>query len=94
MTTFDRFWAQVEEHDGHWLWVGAVNEQGYGRFWCTGRAVLAHRHAYRTLVGPLGNNEVDHRCTVRRCLLPGHLESVDHETNMARIGETLPALAR
>ena len=50
MTTFDqavkqRFEAKVapEPMSGCWLWIGAVNAQGYGVFWLNGINEQAHR---------------------------------------------------
>lgn len=62
-----------EPNTGCWLWTGALNAKGYGRF---GNA-MAHRVALQ-LVGravPTGF-EVDHKCSVRACVNPAHLDVV------------------
>lgn len=77
------FVSQVlpEPNSGCWLWMGAFNEKGYGRF----REVMAHRAAL-ALVGrqiPAGM-EVDHTCRVRCCVNPQHLDIVTHAENLRR----------
>src|SRR5713101_5307016 len=47
-----RFWRQVQKTDSCWLWTGG-RTNGYGRFWLTGKTVMAHRLAYEWLVGPI-----------------------------------------
>ena len=71
-----------EPNTGCWLWTGAINAKGYGR---AGRGEMAHRRALR-LAGrsvPPGF-EVDHRCNVRCCVNPDHLDIVTHAENIAR----------
>lgn len=81
----ERFWLYVEELDGHWLWMGYVLPNGYGRFW-TGTAYTgAHRWAHEYFIGPIPEGfEIDHLCRVRNCVRPEHLEAVDHRTNVLR----------
>lgn len=78
-----------EPNSGCWLWMGRVNEKGYG----LSSHGLAHRFVLR-LVGrevkpPL---EVDHLCRVRCCVNPLHLEAVTHKENLARkpVSQTCP----
>lgn len=71
---------------GCWEWQLTCNTKGYGR---TGAGMaeygeqLAHRLAYRALVGPI-SGEIDHLCRNRRCVFVGHLEDVAHQANMQR----------
>lgn len=78
--------VRVDRRRGCWLWQGRVDESGrgagYGR---VGRAGRAHVLVYTFLVGPVARGlELDHRCHVRRCVNPDHLEPVTHRENMAR----------
>ncbi|MGO2813381.1 MAG: HNH endonuclease signature motif containing protein [Brevibacterium aurantiacum] len=77
-----RFWAKVDKSGSCWLWTGAINHRGYGRFRWDGDARLAHRVAYLTLVGPLdAGMQVDHICYERRCVNPAHLHAVSQSQN-------------
>lgn len=74
-----RFMAKVpdrpEDPDLCWLWRGSRVKSGYGQFWLDGRPVAAHRAAWILFIGPLSRGEVvRHRCDVRPCVRPSHLE--------------------
>ena len=72
--TIELFWEKVLKTDSCWLWQGTVDHHGYGRF-CRD---LAHRWAYKALVGPLEKGEpLHHRCHVRRCVNPEHLSPME-----------------
>lgn len=85
----------VEEDTGYdtpcLVWQGAANGDGYGSVWDADRktSVAVHRTMYRHLVGeiPTGT-EVNHRCGVKRCWKPDHLEAVTHRENMQHAIET------
>ncbi|MEV0444781.1 HNH endonuclease signature motif containing protein [Streptomyces spectabilis] len=68
------------------LWPeSSLDRDGYGRFWVEGRVVPAHRWAYEQARGPIpAGLELDHLCTVRRCVAADHLDPVDHRTNVLR----------
>ena len=83
-----RFWAKVDSPTGGhcWEWIG-WKESGYGRFNFGGRGqkVQAHRFAYEVLVGPIPDGlDLDHRCRVRHCVNPNHLEPVTNAENHRR----------
>ena len=91
-----RFWAKVDKsgplptaapHLGPcWLWTASLNGSGYGQIKGPLRApVLAHRASYELHGGELVDGmELDHLCSVRRCVNPDHLESVTHRENLIR----------
>lgn len=91
----ERFWEKVNS-DGPvpaerpdlgpcWLWVGAVNNTGYGTFWDGERTVVAHVFAYEWELGPIPEGlEPDHLCRVRHCVRPSHLDPVTHGENVRR----------
>lgn len=87
----DKFWAKCipVPFAGCWLWLGPLTN-GYGRFKIEGpraakRRARAHRHAYIKLIGPVVSDlELDHRCVVKCCVNPLHLEPVTHRKNMQR----------
>lgn len=58
--------------DGCWLWRGGLGTGGYGSHATAG---TVHRFVYETLVGPIPDGHVlHHRCHVRACVNPEHLE--------------------
>lgn len=70
---------------GCWIWAAYVDPGGYGRFSVVGQSLRAHRITYRALVGPIPDGrEIDHRCRVRACCNPLHLEAVSHRENLYR----------
>ena len=84
-----RFWRFVEKTEACWLWRGATNGHGYGRFALDGCAkkVSAHRYAYELARGPIPPGRVlDHVCGVRLCVNPDHLEPVTQRENLRRAG--------
>lgn len=86
----DRF--EIDDN-GCWLWTGYVgsgSRDGYGRVPVTrvrqsGESVVAHRFAWRHLVGPIPDGfQLDHLCRIRRCINPDHLEPVTNRHNALR----------
>ena len=74
-----RFWFRVVEvrDTGCWLWTGGIRADGYGVTNLPGHSDRVHRITYAVFVGPLDPDLViDHRCKVRRCCNPAHLEQV------------------
>jgi len=84
-TVEERFWEKVRKSDGCWEWIAYTNPDGYGHFRVDGRIVRAHRWAYEHLVGPIPSGlDLDHRCRVRHCVNPAHLEPVTRKENILR----------
>lgn len=74
-----------------WLFTGARDSDGYGKFYLTlptGQTVrAAHRVSYAMLVQELPDDlELDHLCRNRACVNPDHLEPVPGVVNNARGG--------
>lgn len=87
----DRFWTKVDKGstpDDCWLWLGSVNNEGYGSIRVKPKPAgptLVHRYSYEMLVGPIPDGkELDHRCRNRHCVNPAHLEVVTHSENCGR----------
>lgn len=86
LTVPERFWRKVDKTGDCWLWTGARNGNGYGRFSIGGRGsspALAHRVAYELVVGPIPEGmQIDHRATCfRHCVNPAHLRPVTDKQN-------------
>jgi hypothetical protein len=82
-----RFWSRVHgaNHESCWIWRGAVDRYGYGKFFYGQRTATAHKVAYEHLVHDVpANLELDHLCRTRLCVNPWHLEPVTHRVNVAR----------
>lgn len=67
LTTYLRVRIVVEQ--GHWLWVGYVDQSGYGRAHRYDVPRLAHREVWRELFGEVPAH-LHHRCHVRHCVRP------------------------
>lgn len=83
----DRFWDKVmpEPNSGCWLWMGALYFNGYGAFGVNRKTRRAHRIAYEALRGPIpAGLHLDHKCRVRSCVNPDHLEPVTQAENNRR----------
>jgi transposase len=79
-----------DEPDSCWLWVGALNHNGYGYFNYRKRQWLVHRTLYYILNQKDPNDLlICHTCDVRSCCNPRHWFPGTHKDNqqdMARKG--------
>lgn len=77
--------VRVDESSGCWLWTGRLSGQGYGHVSHRRKNHAAHRASYEAHIGPIPKGlEIDHRCRVRHCVNPAHLEAVTHAENVRR----------
>jgi hypothetical protein len=91
--TRDRIESKYEPEpmSGCWLWIGTIADTGYGvlsvREEKNGKQSrrYAHRISYELFVGPIPVGlEIDHKCRVRSCINPDHLEPVTRRENLRR----------
>jgi hypothetical protein len=82
-----RFWSKVirgprPEHC--WIWVGAIADDGYGRFHLEGGSVRPHRYSLALDLGLAHAQlpELMHECDVPLCVNPRHLGMGDRQSNM------------
>ena len=89
-------WVSPEPNSGCWLWTGTTNPGGYGAVGFMGRTRSAHRVSYELAKGPIpAGLDLDHKCRVRCCVNPDHLEPVTRSENLRRglAGENLRVAA-
>ena len=86
-----RIWDKIipEPNTWCWIWTGWYNkwdnDDGYGQVWWEKRVTSPHRVLYRTFVGEIPDGlELDHKCRVRSCCNPDHLEPVTRSENNKR----------
>ncbi len=87
MGAIDRLMLKVspEPNSGCWLWTGAFDPNGYGRFHFRGNGRLAHRVCYELMRGPISDElQLDHLCRTPACVNPEHLEPVTAMVNQHR----------
>jgi hypothetical protein len=81
----NNFWAKVNKTDTCWLWTGAKDYDGYGKFTFSKTHKMAHRLSLELFLGSIEKNlQVDHLCRVRHCVNPAHLEAVTPRVNTLR----------
>jgi len=70
---------------GCWIWMGRITKAGYGCISSHSAYRYTHRLTYEHFVGPIPEGmEIDHKCRVRSCCNPDHLEAVTHLENVRR----------
>lgn len=77
---------EYDPNGGCWLWPGACLGSGYGVVKVgVGQNDLTHRVMFRHFKGQIPDGlEIDHRCRVKTCCNPVHLEAVTGLVNTGR----------
>ena len=75
----------AEPNSGCIIWLGALNDSGYGRVKIRSKFRRAHIVAWEQANGPVPDGLViDHLCRVRCCINPLHMEVVTQGENVRR----------
>mgnify|MGYP006291536155 CR=1 FL=1 len=79
----ESFLARVDmaSNDECWLWNGAKNAKGYGKFWHSGKSILA-THVSLFITTGKWPTYVMHLCDNPICVNPIHLRQSTHLENM------------
>lgn len=78
-------WSIPEPNTGCLLWIGALDEDGYGVTKFKRKTKSAYRESYKLSKGEIPKGLVlDHLCRVRSCINPDHLEAVTNFENHRR----------
>lgn len=88
LSAVERVLARIEKDPtGCWLFLGAINSDGYGsvREVGNGPTLKAHRVTFEHYRGEIPEGkELDHLCRVRRCVNPDHLDPVTRAEHVLR----------
>lgn len=72
-----------EPNRGCWLWLQAVDKDGYGKLGMGGKTLKAHKFSYELHNGPITRGlHVLHSCDMPSCVNPDHLSLGTHTDNM------------
>lgn len=91
-TVIERFMSKISRQKGDcWIWLGAKDRNGYGKF-TVGRVTMsAHRFSFQYFRGTIPTHlTCDHLCKHTSCVNPLHIELVTMRENLLR-GDTFQA---
>jgi hypothetical protein len=68
-----------------WVWQGTRNVKGYAKIRFDGKSISVHRFMYERYIAPIPDGlQIDHRCYIKACVNPTHLEVVTNALNCQR----------
>ena len=81
------FWAQVQKSRGPLeteclVWGKGLDSEGYGFVSVQGIKTRAHRVAWQLKCGTEPEGQLNHKCHVRKCVNPDHLEVAPQASTM------------
>lgn len=87
MTPIQRIEARIEPipEAGCFIYMGYIGAQGYGVISVNNYPNYVHRVVYEYYKGKVPKSlQIDHKCRVRSCCNPDHLEAVTHKEDGLR----------
>ena len=82
MTTLaERFWSRVDKQGNCWLWTGARDSNGYGKFWVAPCLKMATHVAWLLEIGSWPVNCMCHHCDNPSCVRASHLFDATRKEN-------------
>src|ERR1043166_7060111 len=78
----------IVDANGCWIWQGRKTANGYGTFELQYKDHRAHKYHFEKKYGPVPvGKQLDHKCKVKACCNPDHVEPVTQIENMRRAGQ-------
>ncbi len=75
----------ADPNSGCWLWALSLSPKGYAYMSVGGKKLRTNRISYALHKGPVPDGlDVDHKCNVRCCVNPDHLQLLTHRENILR----------
>jgi hypothetical protein len=71
-----------EPNTGCWIWTGAKDSNGYGLIRREKKGIAMHRFSYGLTRTPTPGMQIMHRCDVKLCVNPEHLEEGSNQKNI------------
>ena len=85
----NRFWNNVLEENGCWIWQGTVSTNGYGAITLDGENRPTHVLSYEQANGNIPDGLfVLHKCNRKLCINPEHLYVGTHNDNMKDLSDS------
>ncbi len=81
---------RIDPASGCWVWIAALDKDGYGASWRDGGYIHAHIDVWikSGRKRPSDGRVLDHLCKVRACVNPDHMEVVTPAMNVRRTSRT------
>lgn len=90
---YARFTSKYHVENDHYLWDSPLDRDGYGSFYFRRRNRRAHRVAWWNMFGDIpAGYVINHKCMVRHCVNPQHLEMITVKENNLKDSKSICAI--